>query len=845
MNKFRILLAVVFISAAATAQQRLLSPKEFLGYELGDRFTRHHRVVEYFQHVASVVPNVSLFMYGETYEHRPLIYAVVASPENSKNLEQIRLDNLRRAGMESGTPATNVALVWLSYNVHGNEASSIEASMQTLYELVDPNNARSQQMLKNTVVIIDPCINPDGRDRYANFYNQYGNFPPNSDSDAKEHREPWPGGRANHYLFDLNRDWAWMVQAESQQRIKIYNQWLPHVHVDFHEQGANNPYYFAPAVEPYHEVISPWQREFQVMIGKNHAKYFDAQGWLYFTKEVFDLYYPSYGDTYPTYSGAIGMTYEQGGSGRAGLSIITQEDDPLTLKDRWLHHHTSGMSTVEVTSQNATRVIEEFEKYFKANINNPSAAHKTYVIKGDNNPDKVRQLASWMDKHGIKFGHAATGKPSRGFEYSTQSVQNVNVTPEDLIISVYQPKSRFITTLFEPQSKLPDSATYDITAWNLVYGYGLKAYALNERINVAKPYQFKAPENAPVTTKPYAYIVKYKSLRDAEFLAALLKQKVKVRLAIQPFSVNGESFDAGTLIVTQRNNESVPGFDNLVQTMARQMDRKLYTTPTGFVDTGKDFGSDYVTYLKAPKVAMLTGDQTSSLSVGEIWHFFEQQLHYPVTQIGTDYFKSIELSKYHVLVVPEGNYRLFDEKTLEEIGKWVSDGGRLIVIANALNSFVDQKGFELKLYTNDDEKKAMEKLESDQKGKEGLLTYDAAERKSISEFLPGAIYKTTLDKSHPLAFGLGDTYYSLRENNLRFGFLEDGWNVGIIKGKAKPVQGFTGFKANRKLDNSLVFGVEDKGQGQVIYFVDNPLFRCFWENGKLAFANAVFLVGGK
>jgi hypothetical protein len=365
MHKIKLLTVLLFISVATAAQQKLLSPKEFLGYELGERFTRHHRVVEYYQHVASVMPNVSLFMYGETYEHRPLIYAAVASPENSKNLEQIRLDNLRRAGMESGTPTTKVALVWLSYNVHGNEASSIEASMQTLYELVDPTNARSQQMLKNAVVILDPCINPDGRDRYANFYNQYGNFPPNPDSDGKEHREPWPGGRANHYFFDLNRDWAWMVQAESQQRIKVYNQWLPHVHVDFHEQGANNPYYFAPAVEPFHEVITPWQREFQVMIGKNHAKYFDAQGWLYFTKEVFDLYYPSYGDTYPTYSGAIGMTYEQGGSGRAGLTITTNEDDPLTLKDRLMHHHTSGMSTVEITAQNATRVVDEFEKYFQ------------------------------------------------------------------------------------------------------------------------------------------------------------------------------------------------------------------------------------------------------------------------------------------------------------------------------------------------------------------------------------------------------------------------------------------------------------------------------------------------
>lgn len=845
MIRFRLLTVLLLVSAAATAQQKLLSPKEFLGYELGDHFTRHHRVVEYYQHVASVVPNVSLFKYGETYEKRPLIYAVVASAENSKNLEQIRQDNLKRAGMESGTPATRVALVWLSYNVHGNEASSIEASMQTLYELADPNNAKAQQWLKNTVVLLDPCINPDGRDRYANFYNQYGNFPPNPDSDAKEHREPWPGGRANHYLFDLNRDWAWMTQTESQHRIRVYNQWLPHVHVDFHEQGANNPYYFAPAVEPYHEVVSPWQREFQLMIGKNNARYFDAQGWLYFTKEVFDLYYPSYGDTYPTYSGAIGMTYEQGGGGRAGLSITTNEDDPLTLKDRLTHHHTSGMSTVEITAQNATRVVDEFEKYFKDNLNNPASPYKTYVIKSDNNPDKLKQLALWMDKHGIKYGHAGAAKASRGFDYTTQSVQNVNVSTDDMIISVYQPKSRFVTTLFEPQSKLPDSATYDITAWNLMYGYGLKAFALNERINVSKAYQLKATESAAITSKPYAYIFRYKSLRDVEFLAALLNKKVKVRLATQSFKISNETFDAGTLVVTQRNNESIANFDNLIQTLAKHMDRKIYTATTGFVDAGRDFGSGYVTYLKAPNVAMLTGEQTSSLSVGEIWHFFEQQLHYPVTQIGTEYFKSVELHKYDVLIVPEGYYRLFDEKTLNDVGNWVSSGGRLILMANALNSFADQKGYGLKLYTDDEEKKAMEKLDKDQKVKEGLPTYEAAERKSISDFTPGAIYKTTLDKSHPLAFGLGDNYYALRENGLRFGFLEDGWNVGIIKGKAKPVQGFTGFKANRKLDNSLVFGVEDKGRGQVIYFVDNPMFRSFWENGKMVFSNAVFLVGGQ
>ncbi|HNT50083.1 MAG TPA: M14 family metallopeptidase [Cyclobacteriaceae bacterium] len=839
----RILIFALLLSAViVSAQTKIQTPDEFLGYELGSRFSRHHRVVEYFKYVDELSPNVKVTQYGETNELRPLIYAVIASPENFANLEQIRQDNLKRAGVQEGSPSGKVAIVWLSYNVHGNEASSLEASMKTLYELVNPANAKTKEWLKNTVVIMDPCINPDGRDRYANFYNQYGNAPFNSSGDAKEHREPWPGGRANHYLFDLNRDWAWLTQKESRARIKIYNEWLPHVHVDFHEQGYNNPYYFAPAVEPFHEVISPWQREFQTMIGKNNAKYFDEQGWLYFTKESFDLYYPSYGDTYPTYSGAIGMTYEQGGGGFGGLSITTREGDPLTLKDRLTHHHTSGLSTVEITSLNAARVVDEFEKYSKENLNNPASPYKTYVIKGDNNADKINTLTKWLNSHSIKYGHPSAGKATRGFDYQTQTTGNANISTDDIVINIYQPKSRFITTLFEPVSKLPDSATYDITAWNLMYNYDLKGYALNERVNPGKAYQPKAVDNTNTLTKPYAYIFKYESLRDVEFLAELLNKNIKVRAAEKAFSVAGQNFEPGTLLVTRRNNESIADFDNLIKKLATDKERKIYTTTTGFVDKGKDFGSSSVGYLKAPKVAVLFGEQTSSLSAGEIWHFFEEQLHYPITQIGTEYFQSIDLNKYDVLVVPEGRYRMFDEGTLERITSWVSGGGRLIVIANALNSFAEKKGFALKAFANDAEKTEAEKKEKEAREKNILAKYEEAERKQLSDGISGAIYKVTLDKSHPLAFGMKDFYYTLKTNELRYGYLQNGWNVGVIKGNAKPVQGFAGYRINKKMSNSLVMGVEPKGQGNVIYLVDNPLFRTFWESGKMIFSNAVFMV---
>ncbi len=835
-------LFLFFYSLIAFAQPKLQNPAEFLGYELGDRFTRHHQMVDYFKHIDAAAENVVVQQYGETYEHRPLIYATIASSENFKNIEQIRLDNLRRAGMAEGTPTTKVAILWLSYNVHGNEANSMEAAMKTIYELVNPSNNKTKEWLKNTVIIMDPCINPDGRDRYANFYNQYGNVPANADPQAREHAEPWPRGRANHYLFDLNRDWAWQTQTESQARIKLYNQWMPHVHVDYHEQGYNSPYYFAPAAEPYHEVISNWQREFQTLIGKSNAKYFDEQGWLYFTKERFDLYYPSYGDTYPTYNGAIGMTYEQGGIG-AGLTVTTNEGDPLTLKDRLTHHFTTGMSTLEVTSTNSTRLIDEFEKFFKENTSNPPAPYKTYLISADNNADKITKLTNWLTTHSIQYGYPSADKPSRGFDFKTQSVTNITIKTEDIVINIYQPKGRFITTLFEPTSKLTDSLTYDITAWNLLYAYDLNAYALSEKIAVAKSYKAKSVTQETIPTKPYAYLFTYQSLSDVEFLASLMKKGVKVRKAMKPFTSGGKNFEAGTLIVTRRNNEQIADFDKLVQNMAKEFSRRIYTTATGFAEKGADFGSSEVSYIKAPRIALLGGDQTSSLDHGQVWHFFEQQIHYPISILATDYFKNVDLWKYDVFIVPDGNYRLFDEAMLGMIERWVKEGGKLILISGATNAFTDKKGFDLKEFASDDSKTKAEKEEEEEQDKQEPIKFGDAERKGLSNSIFGAIYKVSMDKTHPLSFGLNEVYYSLRTTELHYAYLKNGWNVGMLKGKQKPLIGFAGSKINKKLANTMVFGVEDKGKGEVVYLVDNPLFRNFWENGKMIFANAVFMVG--
>jgi hypothetical protein len=297
------------------------------------------------------------------------------------------------------------------------------------------------------------------------------------------------------------------------------------------------------------------------------------------------------------------------------------------------------------------------------------------------------------------------------------------------------------------------------------------------------------------------------------------------------------------LIVTRRNNEEINDFDETIISLANEFERKVYTATTGFVEQGKDLGSGDLNFLKAPHIGVLFGDETSPMSAGEIWHFFEQQIYFPITQIGSGYFKKVDLNKYDVLIIPEGSYQFFDDGLLDNISSWVLGGGRLILIDNALNAFVDKKGFALKKYATDADKIQAELVEKDRQKKEGFPRYEDVERKQVSRKISGSIYKVQLDNSHPLGFGMRNTYYTLKTQEGRFAFLGNGWNVGYFKTNVKPVQGFAGFKGNVALENSLLFGVEEKGKGQVVYLVDNPLFRNFWENGKMLFANAVFMVG--
>lgn len=826
------------------ALAQLKTPEQFLGYKPGDRFTPHHRMVDYFEYVASQNPNIKIIQYGETNEKRPLFVAILSSPENMAHLEQIRTDNLKRTGLMEGTPSTEVPINWMSFNVHGNESVGMEAAISTFYTLADPNNTKSQEWLKNQVVILDPCINPDGRDRYSMWYNQKMNTRLQPDPQSMEHNEPWPGGRANHYLFDLNRDWAWQVQVESQQRLKLYQQWMPQLHLDFHEQGIDNPFYMAPAAEPLHEQLTPFQHEFQDIFGRNTAKYFDQAGKFYFTKERFDILYPSYGDSYPMYNGAIGMTIEQGGSGRAGIGVYNSIGDTVTLSGRIAGHYTAAISAVEVTSQNAKRLVDEFANYFKTNSSNPKGKFKSFVIKGESNPAQVAKLLELMDKNGIRYGKAGARAGLKGYEYqSGKSGVTFSTSEKDIIINAYQPKGVLAQVLFEPNPVLNDSITYDITSWAMPYAYGLQAYALETKIDAAG--QYEKPTFTPNTagTTPVAYLAKWEGTRDAAFLASLLNQKIRVKYAEYPFTVEGKSFPAGSLIITKGGNEYVGNFDQKVVETANRFGVTLATTQTGYVDKGKDFGSPNIRVIQAPKVALVGGQGTSSLNYGEVWHFFEKELDYPLVNLDAANFGSYDLSKYDVIILPSVFGSGLNGAAQTKLMDWVKAGGKVVAIDAAVNLFANKEGFKLKTYDTDEEKKAAEKASQEIANEERLEPYTEGERLDISGGTAGAIYEIKMDETHPLGYGTGGKFYTLKNNSNRFAYMNGGVNAGIIAGNDSYRTGFIGYKIKSQMGQSVVIGAERQGRGQVVYFVDNPIFRGFWESGKLILSNAIFMVG--
>lgn len=832
---------LVLLISGSTMAQPLMSPADFLSLDYGKSFIPYHLKVAYFEYVASHSDLVILHTYGHTEEMRPQIQAYVSAKENLDRLGEIRLNNLRRTGLAEGSPVDDgIAIIMLAYSVHGNEAAGSEAALTTLFQLADPSNQTTKPWLKNTVVIIDLSLNPDGHARYVDWYARVANRITDIDPDGWEHREPWPGGRTNHYFFDLNRDWAWQTQKETRARIRQYLSWMPHIHVDLHEMNVNSPYYFAPAAQPYHEYITPWQRDFQSVIGQNNARYFDRHGWLYFTREVFDLLYPAYGDTYPTYSGAIGMTYEQGGSGRAGVAVRLENEDTLTLQDRIDHHVTASLSSIEMASVHAHELTRHFGEFYAATRSRGRGQYQSYLISHENNREKLKAIRNLLDLNAIRYFSSTAQQRISGFDYVTGEEKTITVHSGDLIVSAIQPRSTLVQVLLDPEPLLVDSLTYDITSWSLPHVFGVKALATEVIIKADQTYELPAREEE-LTDSPYAFFIPWLHTNSARLLSDFFKAGIRVRKAGETIVNYGRTYLPGTLIITRSDNDHLTGWEDLVTSLAKEWDHSVYATPTGLSGSGPDLGSDKVRLIAPPKILLLGDEGVGSNDFGHTWYYFEKCLEYPLTICRVDEFNQADLNKYNTLIMPNGHYPQLGESHMRKISDWVNAGGKLICTGNAMRRLKGQAGFALTEYTTDSDKEEAEKARKDVEKERAFKIYEERTRTSISDDVPGAIVKNKLDSSHPLAYGFPDYYFSLKTLNAIYQVQKDAWNVGWVE-KDPQVLGFIGNNVRRKLEGSVSFAVEDKGRGKVIYMVDDPLFRGFWENGKFLFSNAVFMV---
>jgi len=616
---------------------------------------------------------------------------------------------------------------------------------------------------------------------------------------------------------------------------------MPHVHADLHEQGHTSPYYFAPAARPYHEYITEWQGDFQTEIGKNHARYFDREGWLYFTRERFDLLYPSYGDTWPTFNGAIGMTYEQAGHGRSGRAIDLPTGDTLTLADRVAHHRTTSLSTIEIASKESDRMVQNFRDYFKQATTKPQGEYGTYIVRAETPRGKMRNLLQLLDRNGIEYGYATEGFSGSLYNYRTgknESGGGVNVG--DVVISAFQPRSVLTQVLFDPEAAIEDSVTYDITGWSVPLAYGLDAYASTQRIGIktipgsAEDYdEYKDPFEAMDLSAVYAYVVPWEDLSSAAFLGELVASGVNARTATGEFRFGDQTFGPGSIVINKGDNRKTEDYTGTVRRLVNKHKVDVQVLTTGFSTSGGDLGSSVYTLQRAPRIAILAGENVNPNQFGQVWYYFEQDLKYPVSVFDADDIGSIADGDYDVVVMPSGRYNLGN--ATDALKGWIREGGKLIAIEGANRSLSGVEGFSLKRKDSDEEDEA--KSTPDPR----LLPHAGSERRFIAGFNPGAIFGVEMDETYPLSFGIGNYYHSLKTGSATYDYLENGTNAGRIR-TAPYISGFVGSQAKEEIEETLVFGVQNMGRGQVIYLVDNPLYRGFWEQGKLLFANALFQV---
>lgn len=888
---FRILLlAALAFSAAgpALAADDPLSPsaryhpgvptvEAVLGYRVGESFTPHHQLERYYRELAAASDRVRLEPYGRSIEGRTLYLVIITSPENHARLDSIRaatggLSDPRQTppteaeALIEGTPV----VVWLSYGVHGNESVSAEAALQVAYELAASADERVAEWLGQAVVLLDPIVNPDGHERYVHYYQTALGAHPNPDRFAAEHFEQWPGGRTNHYLFDLNRDWAWQTQPESVARVRAYRRWNPQVHIDYHEMSADSTYFFFPPTEPVHELLAPHLSKWFETYGRGNARAFDRYGFRYYTRENFDTLYPGYGDSWPAFNGAVGMTYEQAGGGRAGLVIdLAEGERRLTLRDRAARHFVSSLATIQTSVENRQDRLRAYYDFHRAALaaGREGPAQMFFLPPGPD-PERLAHAIEILLRQGIEVQRAGEEFSAEGLtNHWGETVRRQRFPAGTFVVDLEQPAGFLARAMLEREAKLGANFFYDVVAWSMPLAVGIEAYAGRrpKQISLAPLAEPPALEGqVEAGASPVAYVFSWESGAAARLLGLLLGEGIKAYASLEAFKLEGRGFPAGSIVVPAESNS--PDLGERLHALAVEAGCHVFGTSTLRSEEGIDLGSERMRFLRPPRVAILTDSPTSSLDYGALWYLFDQRLGLPFTAVRAEMLGGVDLAAYNVLILPSdfgdgrGYARAMGKSQIEQLRDWLTKGGVLISLrGGAVFTARDNAGLTTVGYryiqrrdelarqqkerqqAESEERKEPEREAEQPAGPDRrLLSWAEREEAQREEEIPGTILRVKLDATHPLAFGLGEQLAVLNRTAPILELTSVGDNVAYYPDSNLKLSGFLTPENEQKLAHTAYLLREPVGRGQVVLFADSPLFRGFWDGSERLLLNAVF-----
>lgn len=817
-----------YLPDSVTYNPAVPKPKDIIYHEVGEWHVTHDRLVNYMKAAAAANPaRIKLEITGFTYEQRPQLLLIITSPKNHEKLEQLRQEHLALTD-PSKSAALNTAqmpiVVWIGNSIHGNEPSGANAGLLLAYYLAAAEGRQIDDLLEHVIILFDPSFNPDGLQRFSTWANQHKSKNLVTDPDSREFNEVWPGGRFNHYWFDLNRDWLPGVHPESRNRLKWFHLWKPNILTDHHEQGSNATFFFQPGVPSRVNPLTPAKnQELTGKLGKFHAAYLDRIGSMYFTKENYDDFYYGKGSTYPDIQGCIGILFEQASSrGHAQETANGLLTFPFTIRNQFV----TMLSTLEGAKTLRREFLDYQRNFFKEVMANPSPTVYVYGDKKD--PAKTQLFNEMMQRHGINIYHAGKDLQAGGMSFDKES---------SFVVPVNQPQATLIRTIFEKTFNYADSLFYDITSWTMPLAYGLP-YAASDAATapIGQKLENTTAEKKQVQggQSDYAYLVEWDQFYAPAALYELLQSGVAVKAAMTNFemSIGGASrkFPGGTLMIpVQRQKTDAAKLYAQLDALAGKYQLNIYATPTGQSVSGVDLGSSKFYTVPRPRIAMITGPGVNATDAGEIWHLLDQRMNIPATHLEPAQFNRADISKYNTIILPGGNYTVAGLNK-DKLKTWVQNGGNLVLMEEAV-TWAAQSGI-----GNTTFKKAKNPADSTMR-----LPYERREQIDGAQQVYGAIFGAEADLTNPLAFGYHQSVVSFfKANKVFMEKSKNAYGIPFFYG-AQPMQ--SGWISRENLDavkQTAAVTISSLESGRIISIADNPNFRGFWLGGTKLMMNALF-----